>query len=167
MKALTLAVLLLGAFVLMAPAVDAQQRKFKTNLSGDEEVPPVDTTTTGKFKIKFNSTDTEAKFKLTVKRGVEITQAHLHCNEAGENGPIVVFLFGMVPGGFDVNGKLAKFTLTDENITARGTGVDCEPIIGFPITNLSELRQAIEDGDIYVNVHSVDNPGGEVRGQLQ
>lgn len=165
MKVFASVLLIVTALGLSAASADAQQRKFKTRLSGDEEVPPVDTATTGKFKIKFNSSDTEAKFTLKVKNGVAITQAHLHCNEAGENGPVVVFLFGMVPGGFDVNGKLAKFTLTDENVEAQGS--NCEPTIGMSITNLSELRQAIEDGNIYVNVHSVENPGGVIRGQLE
>ena len=30
----------------------------------------------------------------------------------------------------------------------------------------ARLEKAMEDGDIYVNVHTVQNPGGEIRGQL-
>jgi glucose/arabinose dehydrogenase len=138
--------------------------KFEVELSGDEEVPPVMTETTGKFEIEFNDDFTEADFELEVEDGMAITQAHLHCAPAGTNGPIVVFLFGFIPGGFDVDGELAKFTLTDANVAA--VGASCVPTIGMEIENLADLAQAIQDGNIYVNVHSVANPGGEVRGQL-
>jgi hypothetical protein len=36
---------------------------------------------------------TEMRYKLQVFDGVQITQAHLHCNETGSNGPVVAFLF--------------------------------------------------------------------------
>ena len=35
------------------------------------------------------------------------------------------------------------------------------------IATLADLREAIIAGDAYVNVHSVLNPAGEVRGQLE
>ena len=135
----------------------------KADLTGEEEVPPVDTETTGEFEIRFNDDFSAARFELEVDDGEAITQAHLHCNFEGANGPVIAFLFGMVPGGFDVDGDLAAFTLTDANIIAN---VDCLSRIGMNITSLEELAMAIEDGAIYANVHSVANPGGEIRAQL-
>jgi hypothetical protein len=96
--------------------------------------------------------------------GVAVTQAHLHCGAAGQNGPVVVFLFGFIPGGFDVDGQIARFTLTDANVAA--VGADCVPTIGMEINNLADLLDATRDGLIYANVHTVANPGGEIRGQL-
>lgn len=109
--------LLVGAFVILTGLADAEKRSFKAVLTGEAMRPdPVDTETTGKFKIKFNKEKTDAKFSLKLNNGVAITQAHLYCNSFGD--PIVVFLFGFVPGGFDVDGKVAKFTLTDRNLGA-------------------------------------------------
>jgi hypothetical protein len=137
---------------------------LQTKLSGDEEVPAVLTRTSGNAKIKVNKRQTEADFRVTLRRGEAITQAHLHCAPAGENGPVVAFLSGMVPGGFDTHGKYAQATLTDANIEA--VGADCMPSAGMRIENIADLEEALEAGLIYVNVHSVANPGGEVRGQF-
>ena len=137
---------------------------FEAELEGAQEVPSVVTNATGEIEVEFNEIFTEAAFELEVSDGVAITQAHFHCAPAGANGPVVVFLLGFVPGGFDVDGDLAEFTLTDANVAA--VGADCVPTIGMAINNLDDLAQAMEDGNIYANVHSVANPAGEVRGQL-
>ncbi len=130
---------------------------FKTKLGGDQEVPSVDTETTGKFKIQFNKQHTEAEYTLTVKDGVRVTQAHLHCAPAGVNGPIVVFLAGFHAPGWDVDGKwISNATVTDANIVNAACG-----------TTLSELVQAMKSGNVYLNVHSVAFPGGVIRGQIE
>ncbi len=138
--------------------------EFQADLLGASEVPPVDTATEGRFEIKFNEDFTAAEFEVEVFDGIAITQAHLHCAPAGVNGPVVVFLFGNVPGGFDVDGDLAEFTITDANIAA--VNADCTNAIGRDINTLADLADAAADGLIYANVHSVAHPGGEVRGQL-
>lgn len=138
--------------------------KFKGFLTGAEENPPVDTATTGQFDVRFSEDLSSASFRLKVFNGTAITQAHLHCGPVGVNGPVVVFLFGMVPGGFHVNGNIAAFTLTDANVAALSP--DCASRIGFNIMNLADLLTAIEQGNIYVNVHSIANPSGEIRAQL-
>ena len=138
--------------------------EFEAELEGAQEVPFVATDTTGEIDVEFNESFTEAEFELNVSDGEAITQAHLHCAPAEEIGPVVVFLFGEIPGGFDVDGDLAEFTLTDANVTA--VGADCENFIDMDILNLADLALAMMEGDIYANVHSVENPGGEVRGQL-
>lgn len=161
---LTFTGLLAGVFFLFAGFTNAQQLNFKADLTGAQQSPPVVTDTTGEFTIRFNKEQTEAKFNLKVKKGVAISQAHLHCEEAGTNGPIVAFLQGLIPGGFDVPRRLAKFSLTDRNIAVQGP--DCEPAIGMAINDLRDLRRAMEIGGIYVNVHSVANPSGEIRGQV-
>ena len=94
-----------------------------------------------------------------------ITQAHLHCAPAGVNGPITVFLFGLVPDpGVDVNGRLSEGELTNDSFVA---GVSCTATCGKTVNNIASLRAAILDGCIYANVHSVANPAGDVRGQVR
>lgn len=150
-----LSLLLLAA----AGAGAAFGRWFKADLTGSQEVPAVSTSTTGKASVKFNREQTKADFRVNVHKGEAITAAHLHCAPASQNGPVVAHLFGNIPGGFNVNGKLADFTLTQANIV---TNAGCSPAI----TTMAELAQALRDGRIYANVHSVSNPNGLIRGQL-
>ncbi|MGH9196767.1 MAG: CHRD domain-containing protein, partial [Acidimicrobiia bacterium] len=94
---------------------------------------------------------------LTVLQGVDVTQAHIHCGEPGENGPIVVFLAGLAPRGIDVDGNwIRDASFSDRHITNPACG-----------ETLAELAQAMREGRTYVNVHTVANPGGEIRGQLE
>jgi len=164
-KVAIVTVSLLALLVLSSTAYGEDNRHFQADLIGAQEVPPVTTKTTGEVTIQFNRDMTEAKFRLDVEDGVGVIMAHFHCAPVGVNGPVVAFMFGMVPGGFDVDGRLAKFTLTNANITA--VGANCVPTIGRPITNLADLAQAMHDGLIYANVHTVAHPGGEIRGQIE
>ena len=137
---------------------------FEAKPDGAHEVPPVETGTTGKLEVEIDGNQMRADFELEVSDGVAVTAAHLHCAPAGMNGPIIAFLFGEVPGGFDADGELAEFTLTNANITA--VGANCVPTIGMAINSIADLAQGMRDGNIYVNVHTVANPPGEIRGQL-
>lgn len=138
--------------------------KAEASLSGDQEVPPNSSDANGEFKIQFNCDFTAARFDLEVE-AENVLQAHLHCGSAGENGPVIVFLFGLIPGGFDVDGRLASFTITNANLDA--VNADCMAAIGHQVETLEDLADAIAMGEIYANVHTTAFPGGEVRGQLE
>lgn len=76
------------------------------------------------------------------------------CGTEGVNGPVVAFLFGPVSGGVDADGVLAQGALT--NVTNPACG-----------ETLSDLVQSMRDGNTYVNVHTLTNPPGEIRGQIR
>jgi hypothetical protein len=164
-KLAVITVSLLALLVLSSTAYGQENRHFQADLTGGQEVPPVTTETEGEITVRFNQELTEARFRLIVEDGVAVTMAHLHCAPAGANGPVMAFLFGEVPGGFNVDGRLARFTLTNANITA--VGADCVPTAGMAITSIADLARAMNEGKIYANVHTVAHPRGEVRGQLE
>jgi CHRD domain len=146
-------------------AVGDDELAFKARLTGDQEVPPVLTDTTGRAKIEFSQDLSTAEFVLSVSDGIRLTQAHIHCAPAGSNGPIVAFLAGFHDLGWDVDGKwIDNATLTDDNIILGVTPTEtCE----HTIVTLEDLAAAITAGDAYVNVHSDLNRAGEIRGQLE
>src|SRR5512141_3199261 len=78
-------------------SVLADSLKFKTKLSGDQEVPPIgviiDTQARGKAEFKLSHDGTELHYKLSVSRIENAFMAHIHLAAAGVNGPIVVWLF--------------------------------------------------------------------------
>lgn len=143
---------------------DDKEQEFEARLSGSEEVPAVVTDTRGKVEIVLNADETKAEFELEVRRGVRVTQSHIHCAPRGVNGPIVVFLAGFHSRGWDVDGAwVENATATDANVMPPPVGSTCPHVIN----NLRDLAHAMRAGDTYVNVHTVAHPGGEVRGQLE
>lgn len=148
--------------------------EFGATLSGAQEPTPaeapstpspgVTTSANGTFKIHVLPDLSSLTFTLTVNQGTGVTASHLHCGKPGENGPVVVPLSPANPTGQDVNGVLAEGTITSENIDPGATA--CEALIGRPVRNIASLTAAAVLGLIYVNVHTVANPGGEIRGQV-
>jgi hypothetical protein len=161
-KLIGVMVVVIGYFSIVSMA--HAEGTFTAVLSGENEVPPVLTNTSGRVRITFNADDTAAEFQLQVLQGVGITQAHIHCGPAGVNAPIVVFLAGLNSQGYNVNAFFPWIfgaTVTDSSIIPR-TAEQC-PIA---INNLRDLIALIRAGNAYANVHSLANSGGEVRGQL-
>ena len=146
------------AIALAASAPALANETFFADLSGDQEVPPNASPTTGKFQIHFSKDYSEAEFTLRVDDGTQLFMAHLHCAPAGSNGPVVVWLAGQhpAPGGWNVDGKWVSNTIVNNsNIVNAACGAD-----------LAGLAAAMQAGSVYVNVHSRTNPGGEARGQI-
>lgn len=153
----------LGSVLLMLPlGAEAggkghhRHDEFSAKLSGANEVPPVATETSGRFRLAFSAEMGKAEFRLKVNDGTRVTQAHIHCAPAGVNGPIIIFLGGFHANGWDVDGWwVANATVTDANIVNTACG-----------TTLADIAASMRAGMTYVNVHTVANPGGEVRGQI-
>ena len=155
----TAAVAMIG---LAAPAVaeDKSGEKFRAELTGDAQVPdPVETDTRGDFRLAYDDFDNMATYRIRLNDGNRVFMAHIHCAAEGQNGPIAVWLAGAPPSplGWEVNGKwIDNATFTDADVV----GTDCG-------NSLQELMQAMREGRTYVNVHTRQNPGGEVRGQIR
>lgn len=130
--------------------------RWAAPLSGSEEVPPVDLNGTGVAKFKLSKDGDSISYKLNVANIDNVIASHIHLAPAGQNGSVVAFLFGPAPGGVNVNGTLAEGTITAADLVG--------PLSG---ASLDDLVAAMESGGAYVNVHTVVNPGGEIRGQIK
>lgn len=109
----------------------------KVMLSGANEVPPVTTSASGEGTISI-ADDGTVSGSVTTK-GVVGTAAHIHMAPAGKNGPVIV--------PFTKDGDTYKAPASAK-LTA-------------------EQMKAFKAGELYFNVHSAANPGGELRGQLK
>lgn len=152
----------LFVLTLLTGSVNADDElEFSARLTGDQEVPPVDTQTKGKASFEVNEDYTKINYELKVKtRGMDtvgllgVAGAHIHCAPAGQNGPVVAFLAGVVNGGLDGRVEFSA-TLTDANIVDDTCGA-----------TIADLVNSMSSELTYVNVHSLANPSGEVRGQI-
>ena len=134
----TLAVIALIAGILAGSASMATAGELKVNLSGDQEVPPVQTSATGNGTITVED-DKAVKGKITTS-GIKGTGAHIHEGAPGKNGPDIITLKKTSDNEWSLPGD-AK--LTDAQY------------------------DAYKAGSLYINVHSDANKGGEIRGQLK
>ena len=111
--------------------------QVKVTLSGNTEVPPVKTMASGSGTVMINP-DMSVSGGVTTM-GLNGTMAHIHIGAAGKNGPVAIPLTRNGDNGWSVP---AGTKLTDAQY------------------------QAYKAGELYVNVHSAENKGGEIRGQL-
>lgn len=151
-------VVLVLMMLLAGPLQASNAINFNVSLSGDNEATPVVTDTSGTAILHVDRSLSEIRIKLTVRNGdaaLGAAGAHFHCAPAGENGPVVAFVAGSFPPGYDGDFEL-RATLTDDSIINPACGA-----------NIMELVGSMLDGNVYLNVHSTDHPGGVIRGQVQ
>jgi hypothetical protein len=134
----TLAFVALIVATLAGGAGFATAGEIKVNLSGDQEVPPVQTSASGSGTITVDD-DRSVKGKITTS-DLKGTGAHIHEGAVGKNGPDIITLKKSSDNEWSVPGD-AK--LTDAQY------------------------DAYKAGNLYVNVHSDANKSGEIRGQLK
>ncbi|MDQ3993432.1 MAG: CHRD domain-containing protein [Actinomycetota bacterium] len=151
MKSTAILVALVAALA-MTSAAYAQELKFEADLSGAAERPtPV--VTEGVGDAKFESDGTSVSYEL---KWDDLTTpafaAHIHCGGVEEAGPVGVTLFAGPPRD------------TEGEVTGSFAGPDPGNACGWE--DLADVLAAIESGDAYVNVHTTQHRGGEIRGQI-
>jgi hypothetical protein len=160
---LAAALLLLGATILGASLVSAQgQRRidvFSTRMADHYERPPVDSRARGRAIIVLDREAREISYVLWVRKIDHVTEAHIHFATADRNGPIVAPLFDFD----DIHGNPGTATEGTEGELAV-SGVITEADV-MEIT-FDELVAAMDAGQTYVNVHTLEFRAGEARGQL-
>ena len=133
---------------------------FHAHLDGKEQVPPAKTKAQGEAVFTLSKDGDSIHYKITVANIENVTMAHIHEEVAGANGPVVVWLYPsapppkLIPG--KTNGVLAEGTITSASLAG--------PLEGKSIT---DLLNDIKSGKAYVNVHTSQYPGGEIRGQIK
>ena len=139
-----------------------QPQNFVATLSGRNEVTPVATLGTGVAKFKLDQSGTTLSYMLIVANTQDVSQAHIHCGAAGVNGSVVAFLYGLGPI-VSPNGILAQGTLSAGNVITVSASIPCPG----GVANFAQLIGQMQSGNAYVNVHTLANPGGEIRGQIR
>lgn len=113
---------------------------FATSPSGQEEVPASDSLATAQASLSINIATGDVQGTLTTS-GITATAAHIHDAFAGTNGPVLV---GLTQDGTDPT------------------------LFNVPVGSVLDAAgvDRLLAGALYVNVHSVAVPAGEIRGQI-
>lgn len=131
-----------AAAFLLSSVSSAAIVKYKATIDGKQEVPATDSTSTGTADLEFDDVANELRgtIELTLADGTKVTNQHVHQAKCGESGSILRPL--TAPG---MNGIIA-----------------IEPALKLD----ADAAKALADGQLYINIHTEKNPGGEIRGQI-
>jgi CHRD domain len=150
----------LAASLLVAPAAHSQT-EFTAMLSGAQEVPPINTDGTGDFEMK--NQQGMITFSLNFSGlSSSLTVAHLHFAPTKVAGGVMIFLCG---GG----GQPDCPATTEGNITGTITAANVvgPTTQGIDVGDLDSALEAVRTGLSYVNMHTTNFAGGEIRGQVR
>jgi hypothetical protein len=150
------------ALVGVVAAQPSGPENFRAQLNVEEEVPEpvVDGNPRGQAIFQLNRAGTELSYKVIVANIENVTMVHIHLGAVGETGPVVAWLYPdgpppqEIPGRFD--GVLSEGVITSADLFGPLEGAD-----------LSDLIDELRAGNAYVNVHTTQNPPGEIRGQIR
>ncbi len=120
-----------------ATSKDMGMHTMQLSLTGAQEVPPVQTAATGSGMIMV-AADGAVSGKIDTT-GINGVAAHIHMGPAGQNGPVIVPLTKSGDSSWVVP---AGAKLNEPQMTA------------------------YKEGHLYVNVHSPEHKGGEIRAQI-
>lgn len=135
-------------------------RGYVAALGGQNEIPPTNTQASGRAEVSQENQNATMNFALIVSNINNMTAAHIHLGNMNENGPIVARMFpksnqsASIPG--NTEGMILKGMITNQDLVG--------PLQGKTI---SDIEKEISAGNAYVNIHTTQNPDGEIRGQLQ
>ena len=126
--------------VLLSACADMMSSKssIQVTLSGSQEVPPVTTAASGSGNITV-AADKSVSGSVTTS-GLVGVAAHIHDGAPGKNGPVIV--------------PLSKSSDNTWSVPAGARFTDAQ-------------YDSYKAGNLYINVHTANHKGGELRGQLK
>jgi hypothetical protein len=142
MKTLFRIALAVFMVVVLFSLASAQIIQITVPLSGAQEVPPVATAATGTGTLLVDTVARTISGSATFSGLSSAAQgAHIHVGAAGVNGDVLIPMTG------------------GDGVTA-GTYSFPQTVLTVPNFNI------LTSNGMYINVHSLNNPGGEIRGQI-
>ncbi len=170
------------SFSFASAAQSSSPQTFVAQLSA---APGVSSQATGNATFQLSPDGQSISYKLVVSNINNVFMAHIHLSPSGN---IAVWLYpspntvssgdetscisvlsggspssctGYVSGKFD--GVLAQGNITAADLSGSTTCAGCSGL--SPLT-ISALISNIESGKTFVNVHTVQNPSGEIQGTI-
>ena len=168
--------MLVAAAGVTSPAMsspDRDREEFRAIITGFNEVGALNAETgailtngTGTLDLKLDLNSQTLTFTLKFENlSSAVTQSHIHFGKVHTPGGVLVFFcsnLASAPAGTQpcpANGGTVTGTLTAANLLA-------VPGQNVPANDFTAIVDALLTDSAYVNVHTVNFPAGEIRGQL-
>ena len=167
MKKTMILVGLVVAVLMLSPAAKADQLVFTTTLTGSQEVPPSGSPGIGSALVTLDTVTNILTVNVSFAGLVSPTVAsHIHCCAGPGVNAMVATAVPTSPGfplGVTTGTYLMSFDLTTAStynpafITAHG---------GTVAAAQAAFIAGLTSGQTYLNIHTMQFPTGEIRGQL-
>jgi hypothetical protein len=155
---LTVVVGTLGVIAPVPNQATAQEpgvQEFDAILTSAAEVPPVQSSASGFAELEVEEGSDNMEYGIIAINIDKVTKAHIHQGSSSEAGPVVATLFNPSTPTGPITEELTAGSITSANLEG--------PLQG---KQLSDLIALIQNGQAYVNVHTEQNPDGEIRGTI-
>jgi hypothetical protein len=165
----------LGMATLLLLGASAYAEKFSTTFTGFEEIGGLGAGETGAIfsqgkgtlDLRLNTKTQTLTFKLTYSGlSAPVTQAHIHLGKVHVAGGIMVFFCSNLanpPSGTQacpLNGGTVSGTIT-------AAGVVGPTAQNVTVGDFNALVAALLSDTAYANIHTMNFPAGEIRGQVR
>jgi len=159
-----------------APAVaqtPQNNNTLETDMNGFQEVPPISTAATGKFRVQIDPRGNTITYELSYQ-GLEgsAQEAHIHFGQPGVSGGVSVFLCSNLANlpPFGVAIPPGAQSCPTPSGTVRGI-IQASDVIGptaqgISAAEIAKLLAAMRADVTYADVHSSNAPNSEIRGQI-
>jgi CHRD domain len=162
----TILVISMGAFVTKVDAEDQSGTRLRAMLKGFNETPAVSTPATGTLRAIIREDQSSITFELSYSGLVaDSLFAHIHLGQKNVAGGVMIFFCDNSnppnsPRSCPARGGSVSGTVTAADVIGPAGQ-------GIAPGEFSKVLEAIRSGVTYVNVHSVQFPPGEIRGQVR
>ncbi len=144
---------------------------FTTQLSGAAEFPPVATTGSGTATVTFDDIAHTLRIEASFADLVgTTTAAHIHCCVSPLDNPPTAGVATQTPSfsGFPAGVTAGSYDNTfDTTLTGTFSAGFLTANGGTAAGAEAALMTGMLAGNAYLNIHTTDHPGGEIRGFLQ
>ncbi|MEO5572437.1 MAG: CHRD domain-containing protein [Bacteroidia bacterium] len=117
---------------------------YSASVEGSQEIPPVTSAARGTLVASVDRNQTDLHF-MVVADGLIANGVHFHNGAEGQSGPVIYDMTSQ----FVNNGAFGYWKSTDAS----------------PFTTANSL--IFRNDSAYINLHTVANPNGEIRGQVE
>jgi hypothetical protein len=146
-------------------AVD-QLDRYWVVLSGDQQIPPVNKGAIGFAALKFQDDSTRLVYNVNLDNIHNVTGVYLYHKNKDQNGTVVLDLLKEARESNREYARVSNITREGETTgTISLGGVTNEDLSGsLEGKSLSDLRELMHDGELYISVSTKDFPNGEISG---
>ena len=165
---ITISIVSLALLVYSISTVNAvdQLDRYWIVLDGDQQIPPNETDAVGFVGLKFQDDTTRLVYNINLDNIHNVTGVSLYHKNKDQNGTLVLDLLKEAGESNREFAKVSEITRAGEITgTVSLGGVTKEDLSGeLQGKSLSDLRELMHNGELYIAVHTKDFPNGEISG---